>query len=240
MATQDNSDFDPTGFAKFVPGFDFLQSLSKGASASMPQGMQSAFNQWVAPTMDPEVIEKRLEELRTVLFWLEQNTTALKATIQALEVQKMTLSALRTMNVDTPDWSAMFKAKSAVQSEAEPEVAPEPQPEPKPEPKPEHKPKASAQPAADPMQMWGALTQQFQNIATQALQDVSSKAAPFQAPFQTGTQPPAAAKEAASNSANPKSAKAAKSKPGAAKTASASKATSAARKGFTPAKRPRG
>jgi hypothetical protein len=93
--------------------------------------------------------------------------------------------------------------------------------------------------------MWGALTQQFQNIATQALQDVSSKAAPFQAPFQTGTQPPAAAKEAASNSAypqpaNPKSAKPAKSKPGAAKTASASKATSADRKGFTPAKRPRG
>jgi hypothetical protein len=74
------------------------------------------------------------------------------------------------------------------------------------------------------MQMWGALTQQFQNIATQALQDVSSKAAPFQAP--------AASKSSA--------AKPAKSKPGAAKTASASKATSAARKGFTPAKRPRG
>ena len=238
MATQDNSGFDPTGFAKFVPGFDFLQSLSKGASASMPQGMQSALNQWVAPTMDPEVIEKRLEELRTVLFWLEQNTTALKATIQALEVQKMTLSALRTMNVDTPDWSAMFKAK------AEPHAQTQAQAEPEPAPQPQAKPEAAkaepAKPAADPMQMWGALTQQFQNIATQALQDVSSKAAPFQAPFQTGTQPPAAAKEAASNSANPKSAKPAKSKPGAAKTPPASKATSAARKGFTPAKRPRG
>lgn len=240
MATQDNSGFDPTGFAKFVPGFDFLQSLSKGASASMPQGMQSAFNQWVAPTMDPEVIEKRLEELRTVLFWLEQNTTALKATIQALEVQKMTLSALRTMNVDAPDWSAMFKAKSEVQPDTQPEVAPEP--ELKPEPKPEPKPKASAQPAADPMQMWGALTQQFQNIANQALQDVSSKAAPFQAPFQTRPPPPAAAKEAASNSANPRHTepKSAKSKPGATKTSPASKVSSAARKGFTPAKRPRG
>jgi len=222
MATQDNSGFDPTGFAKFVPGFDFLQSLSKGASASMPQGMQSAFNQWVAPTMDPEVIEKRLEELRTVLFWLEQNTTALKATIQALEVQKMTLSALRTMNVDTPDWSAMFKAK------AEPHAQTQAQAEPEPALQPQAKPEAAkaepAKSAADPMQMWGALTQQFQNIATQALQDVASKAAPFQTP--------AASKSSA--------AKPAKSKPGAAKTASASKATSAARKGFTPAKRPRG
>jgi len=222
MATQDNSGFDPTGFAKFVPGFDFLQSLSKGASASMPQGMQSAFNQWVAPTMDPEVIEKRLEELRTVLFWLEQNTTALKATIQALEVQKMTLSALRTMNVDAPDWSAMFKAK------AEPHAQTQAQAEPEPAPQPQAKPEAAkaepAKSAADPMQMWGALTQQFQNIATQALQDVASKATPFKAP--------AASK---SNAAKP-----AKSKLGAAKTASASKATSAARKGFTPAKRPRG
>ncbi|NBW77868.1 MAG: hypothetical protein EBR27_02465 [Betaproteobacteria bacterium] len=233
MATQDNSGFDPTGFAKFVPGFDFLQSLSKGASASMPQGMQSAFNQWVAPTMDPEVIEKRLEELRTVLFWLEQNTTALKATIQALEVQKMTLSALRTMNVDTPDWSAMFKAKA--ETHAQPQTQAEPEPAPQPQAKPEAAKAEQAKPAADPMQMWGALTQQFQNIATQALQDVASKAAPFQTPFQTGSQPPATANKTASNFAKP-----AKSKSGAAKTPPASKATSAARKGFTPAKRPRG
>jgi hypothetical protein len=226
MATSDNSGFDPAGFAKFVPGFDFLQSLSKGASASMPQGMQAAFNNWVAPTMEPEVMEKRLEELRTVLFWLEQNTTALKATIQALEVQKMTLSALRTMNVDAPDWSAMFKAK------AEPQAQPQAQAEPAPQPqaKPEAAKAKPVKPAADPMQMWGALTQQFQNIATQALQDVSSKAAPFQAPFQTPVQ----------SGSQPAKSKPVKSKPGAAKTAPASKATSAARKGFTPAKRPRG
>ena len=32
-------------------------------------------------------------------FWLEQNARMLGATIQALEVQRMTLSTLKTMNV---------------------------------------------------------------------------------------------------------------------------------------------
>lgn len=43
---------------------------------------------WVAPTLSVEELDKRIQELKTVQFWLEQNTNALKATIQALEVQK--------------------------------------------------------------------------------------------------------------------------------------------------------
>ena len=31
------SDSDAAGFGKFVPGFDFLQNLAKGAGASVPQ-----------------------------------------------------------------------------------------------------------------------------------------------------------------------------------------------------------
>ena len=30
------SDTDTTGFGKFVPGFDFLQGLAKGASNNIP------------------------------------------------------------------------------------------------------------------------------------------------------------------------------------------------------------
>ena len=52
---------DPTGFAKMVPGFDFLQSLVKNAGSAMP-----GIGQWVAPTLDPAELEKRIEELRTV------------------------------------------------------------------------------------------------------------------------------------------------------------------------------
>ena len=85
------------GIAKFVPGFDFLQGLVKNAGAALP------ISQWVAPTLDPKELEKRIEELRTVQFWLEQNARMLAATIQALEVQRMTLSTLQTMNVRPSD-----------------------------------------------------------------------------------------------------------------------------------------
>ena len=85
-------------FAKLVPGFDFLQGLVKNAGAALP-----SIGQWVAPTLDPEELEKRIGELRTVQFWLEQNVRMLEATIQALEVQRMTLSTLKTMNVQMED-----------------------------------------------------------------------------------------------------------------------------------------
>ena len=44
--------------ARMVPGFDFLQSLIKGAGAAVP-GM----GQWIAPTLDPEELDKRIGEL---------------------------------------------------------------------------------------------------------------------------------------------------------------------------------
>ena len=79
----------PTDFARLVPGFDFLQGLMKNAGQTLPH-----MNQWIAPTLDPEELGKRIEQLRTVQFWLEQNARVLATTIQALEVQRMTLSTL--------------------------------------------------------------------------------------------------------------------------------------------------
>ena len=83
---------DAASFTKLVPGFDFLQGLVKNAGAALPN-----IGQWVAPTLNPEELEKRIDELRTVQFWLEQNAKMLGATIQALEVQRMTLSTLKTI-----------------------------------------------------------------------------------------------------------------------------------------------
>ena len=82
---------DPHGFGKFVPGFDFLQQLAQGGQASLAS--------WVAPTLDPQALDKRIADLKAVQFWLDQNAAALKATIQALEVQKMTLATLKSMNM---------------------------------------------------------------------------------------------------------------------------------------------
>ena len=161
-------------FSKFVPGFDFLQGLAKGQPAQM-HGMPS----WVAPTLDPKELDKRIEELKAVQFWLDQNATALKATIQALEVQKMTLATLKGMNLDMGAIAQAFQfpaAGAAAKSAAGPGRA-------KPSarsgtPAAKSTPSAAAAtPAVDPMQLWGSLTQQFQQIANGALQEVARQAA---------------------------------------------------------------
>jgi hypothetical protein len=179
------SDASAFGFGKFVPGFDFLQNLSKTAAQATPAagaGAVPGMASWVAPTLSVEEIDKRIQELKSVLFWLEQNTTALKATIQAMEVQKMTLTTLQSMNVSMADLAKAFTAKPPAAAEpAAPQTAPSPAPEPtKEEPAPEEakEPAAesNAKPAVDPMQWWGALTQQFQDIAAAAVNDVAAEA----------------------------------------------------------------
>ena len=182
------SDTSAFGFGKFVPGFDFLQNLGQAANPGAkgsPQGMPNMAS-WVAPTLSVEELDKRIQELKTVQFWLEQNTNALKATIQALEVQKMTLSTLQGMNVNMTELAKAFTAKM-------PDLHPKDTAKPAEthsaaDSSSDHA-KASAEgaaqghaqghpqgPAVDPMQWWGSLTQQFQNIAAAAVKDVAAKA----------------------------------------------------------------
>ncbi len=91
---------------RLVPGFDFLQGLLKNTGASLPP-----MGQWIAPTLDPQELEKRIQELKTVQFWLEQNSKLLGTTIQALEVQRMTLATLKTMNLPLADLAESLKAR---------------------------------------------------------------------------------------------------------------------------------
>ena len=184
----DNTSF---GFGKFVPGFDFLQNLAtsavKGASNSIPQ-MPNLGN-WVAPTLNVEELDKRIEELKAVQFWLDQNALALKATIQALEVQKMTLATLKGMNFNMGDVANAFKIKAtetvanAVSSVAETasgvaaSVTGAAQSDEAPEKKSSTKAKSDAPALVDPAQWWGALTQQFQQIAATAMKDAAQQTA---------------------------------------------------------------
>jgi len=168
MSTSDNA-----GFGKFVPGFDFLQNLAKaaggtGGSASAMPNMA----QWLVPSLKVEDLEKRIEELKHVQFWLDQNARALSATIQALEVQKMTMETLKGMNFT-------MGMPGAAQAAAGPKPAPAAPaaPPPAPEPEPPAQAHADASKVIDPMQLWGALTQQFQQIASTALQDVAKHSA---------------------------------------------------------------
>ena len=211
------SDSPSEGFGKFVPGFGFLQNLTKGASQSIPQMPNLA--SWIAPTLDVEELDKRISELKAVHFWLDQNSKALGATVQALEVQKMTLAALKGMNVNMGDLANSFKPKAAepvdsgarherekaaaaARSAAEAATAVE---------LAAKKERRSGKPAAkasaglvDPMQLWGALTQQFQQIAATAMKDVAKHtAADAASNSSAGTAKPAskATKKVANNAA---------------------------------------
>ncbi|MBK9573138.1 MAG: hypothetical protein IPO43_10595 [Rhodoferax sp.] len=186
------SDAQNAGFGKFVPGFDFLQNLAKGASNSIPQ-MPNLAN-WVAPTLNVEELEKRIDELKAVHFWLEQNSKALGATIQALEVQKMTLATLKGMNFNMGDVANALKLKAAdsvasgVQRVTDTaastaktisSVASGAGAMAKSVGKGAATKKSAGSVSAlvDPLQLWGALTQQFQQIAAGAMKEAATNTA---------------------------------------------------------------
>ncbi len=176
------SDTPSTAFGKLVPGFDFLQGLAtqavKGAASGLPNipQMPNPAN-WVAPTLNVEELDKRIQELKTVQFWLDQNAKALQATITALEVQKMTLATLKGMNFNMGDVANAFKLKATETVAGAVNTALG-----KPAAKKSPTKKATAAPATksgliDPMQLWGSLTQQFGQIAADAMKDASKKTA---------------------------------------------------------------
>lgn len=183
------SSTDTSGFGKFVPGFDFLQNLAKSASSGLGGTSSSSavpnLSQWLVPSLNVEDLEKRIEELKHVQFWLEQNSRALSATIQALEVQKMTMQTLKGMNFTMGTPGAASKAEAAPAAATwpmPPAAAPAPEPVASKEPSPAPEPSKAAEekPAAgvvDPLQLWGSLTQQFQTIAANAFKEVSEKVA---------------------------------------------------------------
>jgi hypothetical protein len=182
----DNQNF---GFGKFVPGFDFLQNIAKGASQTIPQ--LPNLSNWVAPTLNLEELEKRIAELKAVHFWLDQNSKALGATIQALEVQKMTLATLKGMNFNMGDVANALKLRAAdsvmggVQKVTETAAgaagavagaAGAARRKAGGKSKTAAKSsKGGANGAVDPLQWWGSLTQQFQEIAASAMKDAAQK-----------------------------------------------------------------
>ena len=182
-----------SGFAKYVPGFDFLQNLAKGASTNIPQ-MPNLAN-WVAPSLNVEELDKRIDELKAVHFWLDQNSKALGATIQALEVQKMTLATLKGMNFNIGDMANAFKLKAADSvasgmqrvtekaastaktiSDAAASVTGSSSSSSGKDSKPS-KPSGGIAGLVDPLQLWGSLTQQFQQIAASAMKDATRNTA---------------------------------------------------------------
>lgn len=101
----------------------------------------------------------------------------------------MTLGTLQTMNLPLADLGEALMIRNPAQAApAAPTPAPQPAPVPPPAPVRKARPRSkgpaaplatplAAAAAVDPMKWWGALTQQFTELATKAVQDAAPQAA---------------------------------------------------------------
>ena len=199
------------GAAVVTDTLDFVKNL--WGSMSVPgMGMPGI----TAPTMSVEELDKKISDLKAVEAWLNLNTSMLRGSIQALEVQRGTIATLKSMGaslaaaITQPGASekSVFESvpyASAFFQQATP-AAPAPAPKPAPAPAPATEPVAAvpddagnqaAAQLANPSAWWNLLQDQFkQAVSTAMSPDAASAAA---ASFGGGAK----AKPAASKSAKP-------------------------------------
>lgn len=157
------------------------------------------------PSLSPEEIDKQIADLKAVESWLQLNMNMLRGSIQALEVQSATLTALRsvgesfakaasgagtpTENDDKPAFESPFQSpfQSSFQSpfQSSPDQA-----------APADGaagPASTAAPFANAAVWWNAMQEQFSNVVSQAMQQA--------APAETKPSKKPAAKKTASRKA---------------------------------------
>ena len=82
------------------------------------------------PTLDPQEVEKRIAELKSVEGWLAMNLNMLRMAIQGLEMQKAALQAMRAgadagKGTAAPQINKLFWPWSAMQQTMSAATAPE-------------------------------------------------------------------------------------------------------------------
>ncbi|RJG04532.1 PhaM family polyhydroxyalkanoate granule multifunctional regulatory protein [Noviherbaspirillum sedimenti] len=208
---------------------DFFKNMWESAPGMNLPGM-SHIPGMVMPTLSVDEIDKQIKDLKAVESWLSLNLNMLHTTIQALEVQKATISTLQTMGesftaaMQTPSTSAAeeqpafvspftaFTASTAAEKSAAAEkpVASE---------KPAAAEKSPAQPALDataamadamqplanPAAWWGMLQDQFkQAVDTAAAMTPDMTAAGAPSATKPATKSKAATKAATEAEAAPR------------------------------------
>jgi hypothetical protein len=88
-------------FAGMATGLDFVKQV--WSNVDLPTGaagpLADSLGKFIAPTLDVKEIDKRITDLRAVESWLELNLNMLKATVQALEIQRGTISQLSRLGI---------------------------------------------------------------------------------------------------------------------------------------------
>jgi hypothetical protein len=163
-----------------VPPFANASGGGAGAAPSSPLGAMGSMGAWSLPTLDPDELDKRIQDLRTVQFWLEQNARMIAMTIQGMEVQKMTLNTLKGMNVSLDSLRETLQAR-ATPEPAAPEAPPVSRPEARAQDGESASPDSTQADLINPMRWWDTLAQQFTTLAAQAAQPMAAAAQAAQA-----------------------------------------------------------
>lgn len=149
----------------FNDGIDWVKQFWGGFSGG------NAMPNIMTPTLDVNELEQRINDLKTVEHWLNVNLNLLRATIQAMEVQRGTLATLQSFGANlasqhTPANPDAVPASTTPTASAKPTSKKRTQASEK-----------SAQTANDatlnPSAWWDLLQQQFQQMAQQVLQEPS-------------------------------------------------------------------
>jgi hypothetical protein len=144
-----------------MPGFQ--------APATLAQSLPSM----MVPTLDVGELDKRVADLRAVEQWLALNASMLRASIQALEVQRNTIATLKTLSgamMMPPMMGGETAAPAAPPAAAAPPPAaqaPSPRRTRRPSP-PGTRPPNLAEMPMNPAAWWGTLQDQFTRIAAAA------------------------------------------------------------------------
>ncbi|MCC7684273.1 MULTISPECIES: PhaM family polyhydroxyalkanoate granule multifunctional regulatory protein [unclassified Janthinobacterium] len=178
------------GAAVVTDTLDFVKNL--WGSMSVPgMGVPGI----TAPTMSVEELDKKINDLKAVEAWLNLNTSMLRGSIQALEVQRGTIATLKSMGASlaaaitqpgasektvfesVPYASAFFQQAAPAAPAPEPKPAPAPAPEPAAAAPNDAGSQAAAQ-LANPSAWWNLLQDQFkQAVSTAMSPDAASAAA---------------------------------------------------------------
>lgn len=165
------------------------------------------------PSVSPEEIDKQIADLKAVEAWLQMNMSMLRSSIQALEVQSATLSALRSMS-ETFAQAASGVTGAATASAADDKphfespfaFARPHDAEPADDSQAEHQadPAGMATPFANPAVWWNAVQDQFQQAVSQAMAPAPAKKSARKSG--TAKKKPAASKDAGGSAGSASSA----------------------------------
>lgn len=161
-------------------------------AGSMSDSLEFVKNLWgnmgvpgiAAPTLSVDDLDKKIKDLKAVEIWLNVNTSMVRGSIQALEVQRATLTALKSMSEAMASQGNPFAAFAQQQDAAQPAAA---APEGEagaaqggPGPGASGDAATAAMGMANPALWWGMMQEQFQQALAQAVQAnaAASSAAP--------------------------------------------------------------